>query len=82
MQVSEVNWSGVSAVVSLLTLIGTVGIGGVIWGRLTERVATITKRLDVHRAELDIHEKQLVSHGQDLVRIDEWKRGFAAGREG
>ena len=59
--VDSFNWSAVSAVVSVLTLVGTVGVGGMMWGSLTERVKNLTKRVDDHRSELDEHEKRMNS---------------------
>jgi hypothetical protein len=81
-QVSELfNWGAVSALASVVTLVGTVGIGGIMWGKLTERVSNLTTRVNVHRTELDIHEKRMNDADRELARLNQWKEIYAAGQE-
>lgn len=73
-----IDWPAVSAGISALTLIGTVGIGGVMWGRLSERVGGQTERLDDHKASLATHDKHLGEHDVAIGRLVEWKEGYNA----
>jgi hypothetical protein len=75
------NWGAVSAFTSVITLVGTVGIGGVMWGKLTERVSNLSGRVNVHRTELDIHEKRMNDADRELARLNQWKEIYAAGQE-
>jgi hypothetical protein len=67
------NWGVVSAFASVTTLVGTVGIGGMMWGKLTERVSNITKRVDLHRDVLDTHERCMNEIKRKQERLLEWK---------
>ena len=79
MQVSgEINWAAVSAVVSTITLVGVVGVGGVMWGSLTEKVSGIIKRIDSHKSELAAIDVKLNSHDVQIGRLEEWKSGYNA----
>ena len=75
---SGFDWSAVSAIVSGLTLVGTVGVGGVMWGSLTEKVSGQTKRLDDHKLTLAKHDTHLSEHDVQLGRLEEWKQGYNA----
>jgi hypothetical protein len=79
--VSGVDPSWIAACISALTFVGTIGVGGIMWGRLTERVQNITKRIDVHRTELDDHEKRLNATDRDLERLKTWKEIYSAGQD-
>lgn len=72
------NWSAISAIISSLTLIGVVGIGGVMWGRLTERVTGHNKRLDEHKAQLALHDSHFNILDSEIARLQEWKSGYNA----
>lgn len=77
------NWAAVSAIVSLITLVGVFGVGGVMWGRLTEKVSTQTKGLDGCKGELAIVDQRLNGHDVQIGRLQEWKDGYnAAARVG
>jgi hypothetical protein len=75
----DFNWGAISAICSLVTLIGVVGVGGVMWGTLTERVNNIGARVDVHRKELDAHEGRLNSADVIIGKVEEWKDGYSRG---
>ena len=74
------DWGAVSAIASVVTLVGTVGVGGMMWGSLTERVKNLTKRVDDHRSELDEHEKRMNSSDRDLAGLKQWKEIYSAGQ--
>ena len=52
--------------------------GGVMWGRITEKVSGLTKRADSHRAELQSHDVRLNTHDVAIGRLEEWKAGYNA----
>jgi hypothetical protein len=72
------DWAAVSAGVSILTLVGTVGVGGMMWGKLTERVGGQTKRLDMHQEQLEDNTERLGAHDIQISRLEEWKSGYNA----
>jgi hypothetical protein len=74
----DMNWAAVSAIISAITLIGVVGIGGIMWGKMSEQVAGQTKRLDSHKIELADHATHLSQHDVQLGRLEEWKAGYNA----
>ena len=77
------NWAAVSAIISAITLIGVVGIGGIMWGSLTEKVTGLSKRADGHRDELAGHTIHLSQLDVQVGRLQEWKDGYnAAARVG
>lgn len=75
---TEVNWGAVSAIISAITLIGVVGVGGVMWGGLTEKVSGLGRRADSHKAEIAVIDERLNSHDVQLGRLEEWKSGYNA----
>ena len=80
---NDVNWAAASAIISAITLIGVVGVGGVMWGSLTEKVSGLVKRADSHKAEIAVIDERLNSHDIQLGRLEEWKSGYnAAARVG
>ena len=80
---TEVNWGAVSAIISAITLIGVVGVGGIMWGGLTEKVSGLGRRADSHKAEIAVIDERLNSHDVQLGRLEEWKSGYnAAARVG
>ena len=80
---NDVNWAAASAIISAITLIGVVGVGGVMWGSLTEKVSGLVKRADGHKDELNEHTIKLNQHDVQLGRLEEWKSGYnAAARVG
>jgi len=77
------NWAAVSAIISCITLIGGVGVSGVLWGKLTEKVAGTEKRIDGHKSELLAVDLRLNAHDVQIGRLEEWKAGYnAAARVG
>ena len=72
------DWAAVSAGVSILTLVGTVGVGGMMWGKLTERVGGQTKRLDMHQEQLADNSAKIAGHDVKIGRLEEWKEGYNA----
>ena len=77
------NWAAVSAIISAITLIGVVGVGGIMWGSLTEKVSGLVRRSDSHKAEIAVIDERLNSHDVKLGRLEEWKSGYnAAARVG
>jgi hypothetical protein len=74
----DMNWAAVSAIISALTLIGVVGVGGVMWGSLTEKVSGLSKRADGHKVEIAEHALHLSQHDVQLGRLEEWKSGYNA----
>ena len=76
------NWSAISAIVSVLTLVGVVGVGGVLWGRMTERLKSVVA--DVENLKDGFNLQKETSHKQDgrLIRLEEWRRGYECGRRG
>lgn len=72
------NWSAVTAVVSVATLI--VVIFGVVWagGKMAQRLDDNSADLDEHKIRLDGHDARLTEHGNDLARLNEWKNGYNA----
>ena len=72
------SWGIVSAVASLVTLIGTVGVGGMMWGKLTERVGGQTKRLDTHKEQIADNTTRIAGHDVQIGRLEEWKQGYNA----
>ena len=75
---TDINWAAVSAVVSTITLVGVVGIGGMMWGSLTEKVAGIIKRVDSHKSEIAEIDGRLNSHDIQIGKLEEWKAGYNA----
>jgi uncharacterized protein with ACT and thioredoxin-like domain len=75
---SEQLWIAVTAITSILTLLVIVIGGGVMWGRITEKVSGLTKRADSHRAELQSHDVRLNTHDVAIGRLEEWKAGYNA----
>ena len=75
---NDVNWAAVSAIISAVTLIGVVGVGGVMWGGLTEKVSGLWKRVDSHKAEIASLDSRLNTHDVQLGRLEEWKSGYNA----
>jgi hypothetical protein len=81
--VNDMNWAAVSAIISAITLIGVCGVGGIMWGSLTERVSGLSKRADGHKIEIAEHAQHLSQHDVQLGRLEEWKAGYnAAARTG
>jgi len=72
------DWAAISAIVSAVTLIGTVGIGGIMWGTMAEKVLGTVKRLDANSVEHEHFEVRLTSHDITLGRLQEWKDGYNA----
>lgn len=72
------NWAAISAIISAITLIGVVGVGGVMWGSLSEKVSGHTKRLDDHKAQIAAIDKHINSQDIELGRLQEWKNGYNA----
>ncbi len=72
------NWAAISAIVSVLTLIGVVGIGGRMWGSLSEKVAGTIRRLDSHKVEIGVIDGRVNAHDVQLGRLEEWKNGYNA----
>lgn len=72
---AELNWAAVSAIASAATFTGTLGLGGVMWGRLTERVQNQEHRLDVHRKELNEHERRLNDDEREIAVLQD-RRGY------
>ena len=72
------NWAAISAIISAITLIGVVGVGGVMWGSLTEKVSGHTKRLDDHKTQIAAIDKHLNSQDIEIGRLQEWKDGYNA----
>jgi hypothetical protein len=72
------DWAAVSAVVSGITLVGTVGVGGIMWGTMSEKVSGHTKRLDNNATEHERFDSRLTSHDVTLGRLQEWKDGYNA----
>ena len=75
---TEINWAAVSAIVSTITLVGVVGVGGMMWGTLTEKVSGVIKRLDGHKTEIAQIDVRLNSHDVQIGRLEEWKAGYNA----
>ena len=72
------NWAAAAAICSALTLVGGVGVGGVLWGRLSEKVQGLTQRADSHKAHLEVLDASVSSLGRDVARLQEWKDGYNA----
>ena len=72
------NWAAISAIISAITLIGVVGVGGTMWGSLTEKVSGLSRRADSHKSELGEHTAKLNQHDVQLGRLEEWKSGYNA----
>ena len=74
----DMNWSAVSALVSVITLIGVVGVGGMMWGTMSEKVAGIIRGFDDQKEEIAQIDGRLNGHDIQLGRLEEWKNGYNA----
>jgi len=74
----DMNWSALSAIISGVTLFGTVGMGGIMWGSLTERVKNLTTSHEDNRTSLADHEQRLKDAEVKVGRLQEWKEGYNA----
>ena len=81
LQATNFDWPIISTFTSLATLVGTVGVGGIMWGKLTERVTNLSGRVDVHRRELDGHENDIVKIKVDVGQLQAWKDGYSAAQQ-
>jgi len=69
----NMDWATFAALVaaglSALSLVGTLGVGGVLWGRLTEKVDNSSTRLDNHDKKLEEHETHLGELDVSVARL-------------
>jgi len=70
------NWAAVSAVVSVITLVGVFGVGGVMWGRLTQTVSDLADHVNEHGDDLKVHGTRLNGVEIDVATLKGWKDGF------
>jgi hypothetical protein len=75
---SESAWIAITAVTSVLTLLVVLVGGGVMWGSLTEKVSSLTKRAETCEAWHQGHDVRLNSHDVALAKLQEWKDGYNA----
>ena len=72
------NWSEISAVASIGSFFLVLAGGAVLWGKMTERVSGLTKRVDSHKGELAALDGRVNAHDVQIGRLEEWKSGFNA----
>lgn len=72
------NWAAFAGIVSLCTLLATIAVGLITYGKLTQRVDDNSKRTDKHEERLDEHDSLIGEHAVALRGFDAWNKGYEA----
>jgi hypothetical protein len=70
------NWAALSAIVSAITLIGVFGVGGVMWGKLTQTVTDLANNQCEQAGDLKMHGVRLNGVEIDVATLKGWKDGY------
>jgi hypothetical protein len=73
------NWSAVAAIASICGVLGTLGVGIFIYGKMAQKVEDTQASVKAQGVRLDTHDGRLNDHDVSLGRLHEWKDGFNAG---